>query len=56
MNKTAVLENAISIAALAHKGQTDKSDAPSILHPLRLIMRMTTEAAMMTAIFRGSSR
>ena len=50
MNKSATLEDAISIAALAHKGQTDKSGAPYLLHPLRMIMRMTSEAAMMTAI------
>lgn len=50
MNKTATLEDAISIAAVAHKGQTDKSGAPYILHPLRMMMRMTSEAAMITAI------
>ena len=50
MNKTATLEDAISIAAVAHQGQTDKSGAPYILHPLRMMMRMTSEAAMMTAI------
>lgn len=50
MNKTATLEDAISIAAVAHKEQTDKSGAPYILHSLRMMMRMTSEAAMMTAI------
>jgi (p)ppGpp synthase/HD superfamily hydrolase len=50
MTKTATLEDAISIAALAHKGQTDKAGNPYLLHPLRMMMRMKTEAEMMTAI------
>jgi (p)ppGpp synthase/HD superfamily hydrolase len=49
-NKTATLEDAITIAAQAHKGQTDKAGAPYILHPLRLMMQMKTESEMMTAI------
>lgn len=49
MNKSATLEDAISIAALAHKGQTDKSGATYILHPLRMMMQMKSEAAMMVA-------
>ena len=31
------LERAIKIAVLAHKGASDKSGAPYILHPLRLM-------------------
>lgn len=50
MNKTATLEDAISIAALAHKGQTDKAGACYILHPLRMMMQMKSEAAMMVAV------
>ena len=46
----ATLEDAIAIAAKSHKGQTDKAGACYILHPLRLMMRMKTEAEMMTAI------
>ena len=50
MNKTATLEDAISIAALAHKGQTDKAGAAYILHPLRMMMQMKSEGAMMVAV------
>jgi (p)ppGpp synthase/HD superfamily hydrolase len=44
------LEKAISIAALAHQGQTDKAGTPYILHPLRLMMRMRSEDAMIAAV------
>lgn len=50
MNKTATLEDAISIAALAHKGQRDKADAVYLLHPLRMMMQMKSEAAMIVAV------
>ena len=50
MTKTGTLEDAISIAALAHKGQRDKAGAPYLLHPLRMMMRMSSEAAMMAAV------
>jgi len=46
----ATLEKAILIAAQAHEGQTDKSGAPYILHPLRMMMRMESEAAMIAAV------
>jgi (p)ppGpp synthase/HD superfamily hydrolase len=49
-NKTATIEDAIAIAAQVHKGQTDKSGAPYVLHPLRLMMQMETEAEMMVAV------
>jgi (p)ppGpp synthase/HD superfamily hydrolase len=44
MAKMATVEDAISIAAQAHKGQKDKAGAPYLLHPLRMMMRMTSEA------------
>ena len=50
MNKTATLEDAISIAALAHKGQRDKADAAYLLHPLRMMMQMKSETAMIVAV------
>ena len=50
MTKMATVEDAISIAAQAHKGQRDKAGAPYLLHPLRLLLRMTSEAAMMAAV------
>src|SRR5918996_697233 len=50
MTKTATVEDVVSIAAQAHKGQKDKAGAPYLLHPLRMMMRMTSEAAMMAAV------
>lgn len=50
MTKTATLEDAVSIAASAHRGQKDKAGAPYLLHPLRMMMRMGSEAAMMAAV------
>jgi (p)ppGpp synthase/HD superfamily hydrolase len=41
---------AVSIAAQAHGEQVDKHGAPYILHPLRVMMRMGTEEAMMAAV------
>jgi (p)ppGpp synthase/HD superfamily hydrolase len=50
MTKTATVEDAVSIAAQAHKGQKDKAGAAYLLHPLRMMLRMTSEAAMMAAV------
>jgi (p)ppGpp synthase/HD superfamily hydrolase len=46
----ATLEKAIQIAAQAHAGQKDKFGAPYVLHPLRMMMRMESETAMMAAV------
>lgn len=50
MTKIATIEDAISVAARAHKGQKDKAGAPYLLHPLRMMLRMDSEAAMMAAV------
>jgi len=44
------LGKAIRIAAQAHEGQRDKAGAPYILHPLRVMMKMATEAKQITAV------
>jgi len=38
---TQTLERAIAIAATAHAGQVDKGGAPYILHPLKVMLRMS---------------
>ena len=50
MTKMATLEDAVSIAALAHRGQKDKAGSAYLLHPLRMMLRMKSEAAMMAAV------
>jgi (p)ppGpp synthase/HD superfamily hydrolase len=46
----ATLGKAIAIAAQAHQDQYDKAGAPYILHPLRMMLRMSSETEMMAAI------
>ena len=43
------LKRAIAIAAKAHKGQVDKAGAPYVLHPLRMMLRLTTAEERITA-------
>lgn len=50
MSKTAALEDAVAIAALAHQGQTDKAGKPYLLHPLRMMLEMKSETAMIVAV------
>ena len=45
-----LLARAIEIAASAHASQVDKGGAPYVLHPLRMMLRQTSEAAMMAAV------
>lgn len=47
---TGTLNDAIAIAAKAHKGQIDKAGDPYILHPLRMMMRMPNETTRIVAI------
>lgn len=44
------LERAISLAAEAHAGQTDKAEAPYILHLLRVMLQQESEDAMVAAV------
>ena len=44
------LEEAIRIAVEAHRGQKDRVGAPYILHPLRIMFRMQTDAERMAAV------
>ena len=37
------LEHAIEIAVVAHKGQKGKSEAPYILHPLRVMLSLSSD-------------
>ncbi len=48
--KIATLADAVAIAALAHRDQHDKAGAPYLLHPLRLLLGMDSETAMMAAV------
>jgi (p)ppGpp synthase/HD superfamily hydrolase len=50
MTNIATVEDAVSIAARAHRGQKDKAGATYLLHPLRMMLRMDTEATMMAAV------
>ncbi|MGU9852737.1 HD domain-containing protein [Pseudomonas koreensis] len=47
---TQTLERAIALAASAHAGQVDKGGAPYILHPLKVMLRMTTLEERIVAV------
>lgn len=47
---TQTLERAIAIAAKAHAGQVDKGGAPYILHPLKVMLRMSTLEQRIVAV------
>ncbi|MBY8959658.1 HD domain-containing protein [Pseudomonas sp. MIS38] len=47
---TQTLERAIAIAATAHAGQVDKGGAPYILHPLKVMLRMSTLEESIVAV------
>jgi (p)ppGpp synthase/HD superfamily hydrolase len=44
------LEDALMLAAMAHRGQVDKAGQPYILHPIRLMLAMTGEQERMAAL------
>ncbi|HEU4557209.1 MAG TPA: HD domain-containing protein [Longimicrobium sp.] len=44
------IEEAIRIAVEAHRGQQDRAGAPYILHPLRMMFRVQTDADRMAAV------
>lgn len=44
------LEDAIALALKVHAGIVDKGGSPYILHPLRLMLRMTSEHDRMAAV------
>ena len=48
--KASVLERAIAFALQKHQGQTDKAGKPYILHPLRLVVTMTTDDERVAAV------
>ena len=50
MNSADLLEKAIAIAVEAHCGQKDRNGAPYILHPLRVMARVDTDAEKTVAI------
>jgi len=44
------LQRAIEIAVQAHQGQKEKTGTPYILHPLRVMMSLSSEAEMIAAV------
>lgn len=44
------LERAIAIAAEAHAGQLDKAKQPYILHPLRVMLRVSSPSEQIAAV------
>ncbi|MBF0463145.1 MAG: GTP pyrophosphokinase [Magnetococcales bacterium] len=50
----ATLERALFLAVTAHLGQVDKSGAPYILHPLRLMLRAQDDTARIVALLHDT--
>lgn len=44
------IEEAIALAVEAHRGQRDRAGAPYVLHPLRMMFRVETDAERMAAV------
>ena len=49
-SQPATLEDAIILAANAHRGQKDKLGKPYLLHALRVMLKQEGETAMMAAV------
>ncbi|WP_025111322.1 HD domain-containing protein [Pseudomonas sp. H1h] len=47
---TQTLERAIALAATAHAGQMDKGGSPYILHPLKVMLRMSSLEERIVAV------
>jgi hypothetical protein len=45
-----MLERAIALAAMAHAGQVDKAGSPYILHPLRMMLRLSRPEDRIVAV------
>lgn len=50
MNAKPTIADAVALAARVHRDQVDKAGEPYILHPLRLLLRQSTEGARMVAV------
>ncbi len=50
MNRRPTLEDAIILAAGAHRGQVDKAGEPYLLHPLRVMLQLKGEAERIAAV------
>jgi (p)ppGpp synthase/HD superfamily hydrolase len=50
VNSADLLEKAISIAVEAHRGQRDRTGAPYIVHPMRVMAGVDTDVEKMVAI------
>lgn len=48
------IELALKIALEVHKGQVDKGGAPYILHPIRVMLQMETDAERVVALLHDS--
>jgi (p)ppGpp synthase/HD superfamily hydrolase len=53
-NRLSTLERAIAIAAEAHAGQVDKAGAAYVLHPLRIMLKLSTEEERIVAVLHDT--
>ena len=44
------LEDAIALAALAHRGQVDKAGLPYVLHPIRVMLALDSETERIVGV------